>query len=84
MIVDWGDGTRSTYPATEPAMAGYPDGIANHIYESKTEEGASIQVSYDWTARWRVPGGAWNYLLVPNTTTTVLYPVEEIVSVLTD
>ena len=84
VIIDWGDQTRTTYPATEAAMAGYPDGIATHVYEVKNVQGASIEVAYDWTARWRIPGGAWNFIAVPNTSTTVLYPVQEIVSVLTD
>jgi hypothetical protein len=84
VIVDWGDGTISTYPATETAMAGYPDGFARHVYESKHEDGLPIAVSYDWTARWRVAGGAWEPLDVPNTTTSIAYPIAEIVSVLSD
>jgi hypothetical protein len=41
-------------------------------------------VSYDWTARWRIVGEPWELLDVPNTTTSVAYPVNEIVSVITE
>ena len=84
IVIIWGDGERDTFPATSTAMAGYPDGIATHVYEVKNAEGVNLAVSYDWTARWRLPGGAWNFLAVPDTTTTVVYPVQEIVSDLTD
>ena len=84
VVIDWGDDTADTYPATATALAGYPDGFASHVYEAKDEDGATITVSYDWTARWRVDGGSWEFLAVPNTTTTVVYPISEIVSVLTE
>lgn len=84
VVVAWGDGTTGTYPATVAAMAGYPAGIASHVYETKSEEGVTISVSYDWTARWRFSGGAWAFIGVPNTTTSVLYPIQEIVSTLSD
>ena len=84
VIVDWGDGERSTYPANTTALSGYPDGIATHVYETKDDYGYDITVSYDWTARWRVAGGAWQPLDVPNTSTSVAYPVSEIVAVITD
>jgi hypothetical protein len=82
VIVDWGDGRTQTFPASDSAMAGYPDGIATHVYETK---GASydLLVSYDWTARWRIVGESWELLDVPNTTTSMEYPVNEIVSVIT-
>ncbi len=84
VIVEWGDGTIDSYPATSTALAGYPDGFATHVYDQKAETGVNLSVSYDWTARWRIVGGAWQFLAVPNTTTDVNYPVSEIVSVLTD
>ena len=84
VIVEWGDGTIDSYPATSTALAGYPDGFATHVYDQKAETGVNLSVSYDWTARWRIVGGAWEFLAVPNTTTDVNYPVSEIVSVLTD
>ena len=83
VVVDWGDGRRQTFPASETAMAGYPDGIATHVYETKDARYA-LTVSYDWTARWRIVGEPWELLDVPNTTTSVVYPVNEIVSVITE
>ena len=83
VIIRWGDGKSDSYSATSTALAGYPDGFASHIYETKGDD-AAVTVAYDWTARWRVVGGSWDFLAVPNTTTTVDYPVAEIVSDLTD
>jgi len=83
VIVDWGDGRTETFPASDAALAGYPDGIATHIYETK-DGGYDLTVSYDWTARWRIVGEPWELLDVPNTTTSLAYPVSEIVSVITD
>jgi hypothetical protein len=82
VLVDWGDSTIDTYPASDTALSGFPDGIARHTYETKDQTGYPVGVSYDWTARWRVPGGAWQVIGVPDTTTSVVYPVAEIVSVL--
>ncbi len=82
VIVDWGDGTRATYPAETSALTGYPDGIATHVYEVK-DANYQLTASYDWTARWRVSGGVWQPVAVPDTSTTVGYPVDEIVSVIT-
>jgi len=82
VVVDWGDGESDSYPATSTALAGYPDGFASHLYETK-DDSAPITVAYDWTARWRIVGGTWDFLAVPNTTTAVDYPVAEIVSDLT-
>jgi hypothetical protein len=81
VIVDWGDGMSDTYPARPDLLSGYPDGVASHVFETKVGD-ASLSVSYDWTARWRVVGGSWLSLAVPNTATAVGYPVSEIVSVL--
>ena len=83
VIVDWGDGDFDSLPADETAFAGYPDGAVAHVYETKNEFGYSLTVSYDWTAKWRVVGSPWEFLAVPNTTTTVNYSVAEIVSVIT-
>lgn len=83
VIVDWGDGTTDSYPPHTGILSGYPEGSATHIYEAKSD-GLPLSVSYDWTARWRVLGDAWDFLAVPNTTTTVNYPLAEIVSDLTD
>jgi hypothetical protein len=84
VVVDWGDDRKDSFPADATALAGYPEGVARHIYEVKDEAGYDLDISYDWTARWRVAGGDWDFLDVPDTTTTILYPVAEIVSVITD
>jgi hypothetical protein len=84
VVVSWGDGNVDTYPPMDTILAGYPDGAATHVYEVKTVDDSPITVSYDWTARWRVDGGAWNTLVVPDTSTSTVYPVAEVVSKLTD
>ena len=84
VVVTWGDGRVDTYPPNEEVLAGYPDGDATHVYEVKNASGVDLVVEYDWTARWRVDGGPWTALDVPNTETLVSYPVAEIVSRLTD
>jgi hypothetical protein len=84
VIVDWGDGQTTTYPADTAILAGYPDGSATHIYEAKNADGVSLLVEYDWTARWRLAGGSWIALPVPNTETAVIYPIAEVVSRLGD
>jgi len=84
VVVDWGDQRVDNFPADAAALAGYPDGIARHVYEVKDEAGYGLDISYDWTARWRVAGEDWEFLDVPDTTTTVVYPVAEIVSVITE
>lgn len=83
VLIEWGDGEADSYPPNQEIMSGYPDGLAFHVYESKADT-LQLGVSYDWTARWRVSGGAWDFLAVPNTTTTVAYPLAEIVSDLTN
>lgn len=84
VVVDWGDGRINTFPPDPEILAGYPDGSATHAYEVKDPDGVSVVVEYDWTARWRLVGGPWNALPVPNTATTVLYPIAEVVSRLGD
>ncbi|CAN5771261.1 hypothetical protein BH23ACT4_BH23ACT4_15570 [soil metagenome] len=83
VVVAWGDGVVDSFPADGLALAGYPDGIARHVYEVKDESGYTIEVSYNWMARWRVTGGSWVPLVVPDTTTSLTYPVAEIVSKIT-
>lgn len=81
VVVHWGDGIVTTHPTDGPALVAGPDSPATHVYESKDDE-AELTVAYDWTARWRTIGGPWQTLPVPNTITTVGYPVSEIVAVL--
>jgi len=91
--VDWGDGTVDTFTeSTFPHLIGYPDGIARHIYETKTcstpggprchptLSAYQIGVEFDWFVQWRVDAGPWSTIPVPNTTTTATYDVDEIVT----
>lgn len=80
VVVDWGDGSIETFPAEPEVFTGHPSGAARHVYETKTADGSSIVIEYDWAARWRIIGGPWSGLPVPNTSTSVTYPVSEIVS----
>jgi hypothetical protein len=96
ITVDWGDGASLTFaPETYPLLTGFPDGAARHTYEVKTCEvpGSTprchpslssypVQVRFQWFVEWRVSGGDWTTLAVPDTVTTVPYPVQEIISVL--
>ncbi len=84
VIVSWGDGRSDEFPPLDEILAGYPDGSASHVYETHHPDGAIITVEYDWAARWRVDGGVWTTLPVPNTSTAVDYPVAQVVSRLTD
>lgn len=81
VIVHWGDGTITTYPSDGPPLVAGPDGPASHIYEQKKPT-AQLAVAYTWDVRWRPVGAAWSTLAVPETLTTVDYPISEIVSVI--
>jgi hypothetical protein len=96
ITIVWGDGASLALPPEAfPLLTGYPDGIARHVYEVKTcdppgstprchpsLESYPVEVRYQWFAQWRVDGGAWTPLAVPDTVTTVAYPVREVISVL--
>jgi hypothetical protein len=98
VTVNWGDGTLLTLaPEVYPLLTGYPNGTARHVYETKTCEppGSSprchpslssypLAVRFQWFVRWRVGAGVWTSLAVPDTVTTIDYPVKEIISVLDD
>lgn len=84
VTIEWGDGTEERYPADNEAMSGYPDGIARHIYEIKRQDGYAITSAYNWSVRWRTVGGPWQALVVPDTATSVLYPVAEVISIISD
>ncbi len=81
VVVHWGDGTITSHPADGPPLVAGPDGPAVHVYERKVDD-AQLVVGYAWHVRWRPVGAAWSVLAVPDTLTTVLYPVSEIVSVI--
>ncbi|MDH3540022.1 MAG: hypothetical protein OEP52_08515 [Acidimicrobiia bacterium] len=93
VLVEWGDGGFDNYTETTFArLTGYPDGLARHIYETKTcpTPGGprchpslaeyEIQVDFDWFVRWRVDTGPWSTIAVPNTTALSGYDVDEIIT----
>ena len=91
--VDWGDGESETFTeSTFGSLTGYPDGVARHVYETKTCSDPSgprchaggpeyeIGVEFDWFVQWRVDAGPWSTIDVPNTVAVVSYDVDEIVT----
>jgi len=96
VTIRWGDGNSTTFAETDfPLLSGYPDGIARHIYEVKTCDppGSTprchdtlssypLTVSYHWEVEWRDGAAPWAALAVPDTTTSLAYPVREIIAVL--
>jgi hypothetical protein len=93
VLVQWGDGESANFTETTfSRLTGYPDGLARHVYETKTcpTPGGprchpslieyEIQVDFDWFVRWRVGTGAWSTIAVPNTTALISYDVDEIVT----
>ncbi|MGQ0848598.1 MAG: hypothetical protein ACT4OP_05685, partial [Actinomycetota bacterium] len=96
VTINWGDGAAVTFPPEVfPLLTGYPDGIARHTYEVKTCDppGSTprchpslasypLEVRYAWFVQWRVDGGPWTFLGIPDTTTSVAYPVKEVIAVL--
>ena len=97
VTISWGDGASATFGEAQfPALSGYPDGLARHTYEVKTCDppGSTprchpslgsypLSVVFQWEVQWRgsssLPFAA---LAVPDTSTTVAYPVSEIIAVL--
>jgi hypothetical protein len=96
ITVDWGDGSSLTFgPETYALLTGFPNGAARHTYEIKTCDipGSTprchptlssypLQVRFQWFVQWRISGEDWTTLSVPDTVTTIPYPVQEIISVL--
>lgn len=98
LVIDWGDGHTDTFPPDAyPSLTGYPDGIARHVYETKTCDppGSAadchptlsaypVTVAYHWNAQWRANGGPWIAVNVAPTETATSYPVTEAISTLTE
>jgi hypothetical protein len=96
VTISWGDGGSSMFLAEQfPLLTGYPNGLARHTYEVKTcDPPASsprchpslasypLTVAYQWEVEWRDGIAPWADLAVPDTATTVAYPVTEIIAVL--
>ncbi len=96
VTVDWGDGTVDSFPPVLfPFLDGSAEGAAVHVFEVKTCDPPGgprchpslsaypLSVSFSWFVRWRVGGGPWLTLPVPDTVTVVDYPVSEVVGLVT-
>ena len=76
--IDWGDDAISTIPESQfELFAPHPEGEVGHPWE--TNDNYTLGVDYEWLARWRVNGGPWQIIVIPNTTWTAPYQVDEVV-----
>jgi hypothetical protein len=96
VTINWGDGAVSSFTEGQfSQLSGYPNGLARHVYEVKTcfPPGSTprchpsftsypMTVDYIWEVSWRAEGAPFAPLAIPNTTTSVAYPVREIIAVL--
>ena len=96
VTINWGDGAASSFSEDQfSLLSGYPDGLARHVYEVKTctPPGSTprchvslssypLTVDFTWEVSWRTDGAPFASLDIPNTSTSVAYPVREIISVL--
>lgn len=96
VTVDWGDGTVEVFPPVLfPLLDGTAEGAATHVFEVKTCDPPGgrrchpslsaypLGVSFSWFVRWRLDGGPWLTLVVPDTSTVTAYPVTEIIGLVT-
>ena len=96
VTINWGDGATSSFAESQfSQLSGYPNGLARHIYEVKTcsPPGSTprchptlssypLSVDYIWEVSWRADTAPFEPLAIPNTSTSVAYPVREIIAVL--
>ncbi len=76
--IDWGDGAVSTIPESQfQLFAPHPDGEVGHPWETK--DNYTLGVDYEWLARWRVNGGPWQIIAIPDTEWDAPYRVDEVV-----
>ncbi|NND03247.1 MAG: hypothetical protein HKN91_10710 [Acidimicrobiia bacterium] len=76
--IDWGDDAISTIPESQFGLfAPHPDGEVGHPWETK--DVYTLGVDYEWLARWRVNGGPWQIIDIPNTEWETPYQVDEVV-----
>ena len=96
VTVEWGDGSVDRFPPVLfPLLDGTAEGVATHVFEVKTCDPPGgrrchpslsaypLEVSFSWFVRWRMDGGPWLTLVVPDTSTVVSYPVSEVIGVVT-
>lgn len=89
VVVEWGDGTVESLPVSGDVAEGV------HVFEARTcaepaprcglvsPDGYPLAVRFRWEASFDADGAGWSPLSVPDTATTVSYPVAEIIGVLT-
>ena len=76
--VDWGDDAVSTIPESQFGLfAPHPDGEVSHPWETKGNY--DLGVDYEWLARWRIDGGPWQVIDIPDTEWDAPYRVDEVV-----
>ena len=95
VAVDWGDATAAPLVLNESQLgrfAAYPEGSAFHVYETKTckregqtgcyaeVDGYSVTVTFRWQAAYRVGANPWIDIGPVTPSSTLAYPVDEIVS----
>ncbi len=95
VVIDWGDPDASPLVLTESVLGrftAYPDGSTFHVYDTKScnehgqtgcypeVEGYPVTVSFRWQAAYRVGSNAWIDIGPVLPSTTVAYPVDEIIT----
>ena len=65
------------YAPIASVALGYPDGDVHHTYQASNRY--DLAVSYDWFVRWRIGAGGWQPLVVPPTTWSIDYRIDELV-----
>ncbi len=90
VMIAWDDGPRQRFRGSDlSGLTGYPSGVASHTYQAKSCEESKprcraeigayrIETSFRWSGWYRV-GSRRRNLGIPNTSSTVDYPVSEIV-----
>lgn len=88
--IDWNDGPAQRFRGSDLSrFTGYPDGVASHIYQTKScdataprcrdELGAyRVRASFLWSGWYRV-GSSSKSLTIPRTSSTWSYPVAEVI-----
>jgi hypothetical protein len=80
--VVWGDDTVTTIPESQfYRFKPHPNSDVAHVWEQS--EYVDMNIAYQWMARWRLDGGAWSYLAIPDNTWSEPYRVDQIVGRLT-
>lgn len=91
VTIAWDDGPPQRFGGSQMlGFTGYPDGVASHTYQTKSCDRAAprcrsrigdyrIRTSFVWSGWYRV-GGRTRSLTIPRTSSSVNYPVAEIIA----